>query len=126
MFRKKRDVGERRRAPRRDVHWLGQYRLGTSRVEERRPCVVVNVSRVGAALVLYEGTTVRVGDALVIDVERLGETVVLMPLSGTVRRVMPAVDVDPASPRVGVDLAFDTPTAQQISRMLFGADAPAR
>jgi hypothetical protein len=113
----KKAARERRRFRRKPVRWVGRYALGEERVTAMAPCTVEEVSRHGARLVLYGGLEVRVGQIVVIDVERIGPTPVGFRVRGIAQHV--SARDETGGLRIGVQLALDAPHERRMAESLF-------
>jgi len=79
--------------------------------------VVENVSAAGAGLMLHGGMPVQVGQAVLIELERIGPTPVSVRIRGTARSLGgPTAD---GAVDIGVQLHLDAPHEQRIARTLF-------
>ncbi len=84
------------------------------------PCGFVDVSRSGALLEVDAGVDAPVGSGAVVMIEWIGETPVSLQLHGIVRRAAtPAPSGDAG--RLGIELRFDSPSAQRVEGMLFNS-----
>jgi hypothetical protein len=117
VWRKGGCARDRRRDPRKAVHWVGRAQVPGSLEQSLCECTIADVSHAGAALVFGEGVHVVVGQTLIITVERIGSTPVALELRGTVRNV--SASAADTGVRMGVDVSFDGPTAQRIAKTLF-------
>jgi PilZ domain len=113
----RRTTRDRRRFRRKPTRWVGHYAIETERIAAMAPCTIEDVSRHGAQLVLYGGLDLRVGQGLVIDVERIGPTPVAFRVTGVARHVSARDEC--GGLRIGVQLALDAPHERRIAESLF-------
>ena len=116
MWRRK-SRADRRREPRKPVHWVGHYVAEGRSAGAWYPCAVRNISAGGAGLMLCGGVAVKVGEALLIELERIGPTPVSVRIRGTARS-LGAPNAE-GTMDIGVRLHFDAPHERRIARTLF-------
>lgn len=117
MWWKAKPAKDQRSSPRRPVRWVGHY--GTPGTPEATwsACAIEDISAHGAGTVVVGGREVQVGDAIVIDLERIGATAVGIRVRGVVRHVDQR---DSEGVMVfGVELEFTTPQERRAAEMLF-------
>jgi PilZ domain len=120
MWRTKRKAN-RRRAPRRPVRWIGHYRVAGPPEGSWSPCAVRNISEGGSGMMLQGGMPVQEGEALVIEIERIGPTPVSLRIRGTARSVgAPTAEGDL---EIGVQLVLNEPHQQHIAKTLFAGSS---
>jgi hypothetical protein len=99
------------------VRWIGHYGAPGTPDSTWTACTIENISSRGAGTVVHGGGPVEVGDPVVIDVERIGDTTVGLRVRGVVRHVGEAND-DGVVP-FGVALEFTTAQERRTAEMLF-------
>jgi hypothetical protein len=108
---------DRRRATRTSVRWVGRYMVQGSPGNPWSPCAIQNISAGGTGLMLHGGMAVTTGQALLIELERIGPTPVSVRIRGTAKSV--GHPSDEGTMDIGVLLTLDDPHEQRIAGILF-------